>query len=236
MKRTTGKASLSLRALLVAIVSCLRAVPSPAHAATLSLVVLTKSGQPLPGAVITAETQSSQGAASAAAPAPVPARTTPSLKVIVDQVDLAFVPDVSVIPVGASVSFPNSDAVSHQVYSFSSARRFQLPLYRGKQHAPVVFDQPGIVTLGCNIHDNMLAYVIVTKAPYFGRTDARGAFAVPAVPEGSYRIGIWHPRFKDSTAPLVRTVNVGDGGEISLKLDQDLKPAPLKGHPHSWDY
>ena len=140
MKRTTGKASLSLRALLVAIVSCLRAVPSPAHAATLSLVVLTKSGQPLPGAVITAETQSSQGAASAAAPAPVPARTTPSLKVIVDQVDLAFVPDVSVIPVGASVSFPNSDAVSHQVYSFSSARRFQLPLYRGKQHAPVVFD------------------------------------------------------------------------------------------------
>ena len=81
---------------------------------------------------------------------------------IMDQVNLAFVPDVLVIPVHSTVQFPNSDAISHQVYSFSSARQFQLPLYRGKPYPPVTFDQPGVVTLGCNIHDNMLAYIVVT--------------------------------------------------------------------------
>ena len=79
-----------------------------------------------------------------------------------------------VIPVHSTVQFPNSDAISHQVYSFSSARQFQLPLYRGKPYPPVQFDQPGVVTLGCNIHDNMLAYIVVTAAPFFGRTDADG--------------------------------------------------------------
>ena len=96
----------------------------------------------------------------------------PPVHAIMDQVNLAFVPDVLVIPVHSTVQFPNSDAVSHQVYSFSSARQFQLPLYRGKPYPPVTFDQPGIVTLGCNIHDNMLAYIVVTAAPFFGRTDA----------------------------------------------------------------
>ena len=98
-------------------------------------------------------------------------------------VDLNFVPDVTVVPVGSSVSFPNSDDVSHQVYSFSPARRFQLPLYRGKPHAPVVFDQPGIVTLGCNIHDNMVAYIVVTPAPFYGRTDQRGGWVIPNLPD-----------------------------------------------------
>ena len=97
-----------------------------------------------------------------------------------DQVDLAFVPDVLVVPVHSSVQFPNSDAVRHQVYSFSSARQFQLPLYRGKPYPPVTFAQPGVVTLGCNIHDNMIAYIVVTAAPFFGRTAERRKLVAPA--------------------------------------------------------
>ena len=83
--------------------------------------------------------------------------------------------------------------VSHQVYSFSSARQFQLPLYRGKAYPPVVFDQPGVVTLGCNIHDNMLAYIVVTAAPYFGRTGADGEWTAPNLPPGKYSLRVWHP-------------------------------------------
>jgi plastocyanin len=159
------------------------------------------------------------------------------VKSVVDQVDLAFVPDVSIIPVGSSVSFPNSDHVSHQVYSFSPTRRFQLPLYRGQQYPPVVFDQPGIVTLGCNIHDNMLAYVVVTDAPFFGRTDARGEWTVRNAPPNGYRIKLWHPQLREPTKMLERTVTLGaESKEFTLKIDQSLRPAPLKGHPRSWDY
>jgi plastocyanin len=222
MNRTAAKRLLRRHAGLVAIVSFVLTIAGPARAATLSLVVLTGDGRPLSGAVVTAEPQGIR------MPAPAPTKT------IVDQVDLAFVPDLTVIPVGSSVSFPNSDAVSHQVYSFSPARKFQLPLYRGKQHAPIVFDQPGIVTLGCNIHDNMLAYVVVTAAPFFGRTDAKGVWVVPNAPEGTYRVRVWHPRLKDQSMSLER-LSVGSS-EITLKLDQTLRPAPLKGHPHSWDY
>src|SRR5438132_7382630 len=88
-----------------------------------------------------------------------------------DQVDRAFAPDLLVVPIGSTVEFPNSDSVSHQIYSFSQPKRFKLPLYHGKPYPPVQFDQAGVVTLGCNIHDDMLAYLLVTDAPWFGRTE-----------------------------------------------------------------
>ncbi len=197
----------------------------PVLAASVSLVVLKKDGRPLVGAVVTAEPES--GKAAPASPQ----------KAVVDQLDLEFVPDVIVIPVGSVVSFPNSDQVSHQVYSFSPTHRFQLPLYRGQAHAPVVFDQPGIVTLGCNIHDNMAAYIVVTAAPFFGRTDDKGGWTIPNLPEGVYRIKLWHPLLKDPTTMLERPVRIGGGSnDVALKIEEVTRPAPLKGHPHSWDY
>ena len=197
----------------------------PLFATSVSFVVLKKDGQPLVGAVVTAEPESGK----LSAPAPQ--------KATVDQVELSFVPDVTVIAVGSPVSFPNSDQVSHQVYSFSPARRFQLPLYRGEPHAPVVFDQPGIVTLGCNIHDNMAAFIVVTAAPFFGRTDEKGAWTIPNLPEGLYRIKLWHPLLKDPTKMLERPVRIGVGSnDVALKIEDVTRPAPLKGHPHSWEY
>ena len=218
MKRTGGVCG-------AVILTALLMVAGPVSAASLSLVVLKKDGRPLAGAVVTAEPESGKFP------------QVPPLKAVVDQIALSFVPDVIVVPVGSAVSFPNSDQVSHQVYSFSPARRFQLPLYRGKPHAPVVFDQPGIVTLGCNIHDNMVAYIVVTPAPFFGRTDERGVWVIPNVPEGAYRIRLWHPLLKDPTAMLERPVRIAGGSnDVALKIDEVSRPAPLKGHPHSWDY
>src|SRR5207237_63851 len=133
-------------------------------AATLGMTVQSPDGHALAGAVVTARPLDAPGKR----PAPVHA--------VMDQLDRAFAPDLLVIPVGSTVAFPNSDSVSHQIYSFSQPKRFKLPLYRGKPYPPVQFDQAGVVTLGCNIHDDMLAYLLVTDAPWFGRTDQSGAW------------------------------------------------------------
>lgn len=152
-----------------------------------------------------------------------------------DQIDRTFQPDLLVIPVGSTVEFPNTDSVSHQIYSFSAAKRFQLPLYRGKPYPPQHFDQAGLVTLGCNIHDTMLAYVVVTDAPFFGRTDNSGSWSAE-VPRGTYRVTIWHPRMHVG-AELEREIMIGDGDRaaLTLRLDKLLEPAPLANAHHSWD-
>jgi len=193
-----------------------------ALAATLVVAVQTSDGRPLAGAVLTVHALS--GSEHPAAP----------VNAVMDQVERAFVPDLLVIPAGSTVEFPNSDSVSHQIYSFSAAKKFQLPLYRGKRYPPVRFDQVGFVTLGCNIHDPMLAYVVVTDAPYFGRTDSRGSWSVE-VPRGTYRVTVWHPRMRES-AELGREMTAGDTDRtaVTVRLTKPLQPAPLESG-HSWD-
>jgi plastocyanin len=210
----------AVRVLLCAL---LCGVGVPASAATLVVHVLKRDGKPLPGADVTAEPESSP-----------PSPATP-VKAIMDQVNLAFLPDVLVIPVHSTVQFPNSDAVGHQVYSFSSARQFQLPLYRGKPYPPVQFDQPGVVTLGCNIHDNMLGYIIVTAAPWFGRTDAQGAWQGRDLPAGKFRVRVWHPLLNEPRE-MERSVDLTGDGSVEFRLAKPLRPAPLSGRPRSWDY
>ena len=85
-----------------------------------------------------------------------------------------FLPDVLVVPVGTSVHFPNRDSVRHHVYSFSPAKKFELKLYTGTPANPVVFDRAGVVTLGCNIHDRMVGWIVVVDTPYYAQA-AEGA-------------------------------------------------------------
>jgi hypothetical protein len=99
----------------------------------------------------------------------------------------------------------------------------------------VVFDQPGIVTLGCNIHDNMLAYVVVTDSPFFGRTDAKGEWVLRNAAPGGYRIKLWHPQLKEPGKMLERLVRLNvEGSELSLKIDEVMRPARIKGR--TWGY
>lgn len=219
-RRTAFRALASLAAL-----ACALAAHGPVRAATLVITVQTADGHALPGAVVTARPL--DGAPRKPAP----------IKAVMDQVNRAFAPDLLVIPVGSTVTFPNSDSVSHQIYSFSPAKRFQLPLYRGTPYPPVHFDQPGVVTLGCNIHDEMVGYLVVTDAPYYGRTDAKGAWS-NELPRGRYRLTIWHPRMRDEGADLERELTIGEGdhAELTLRLTKSLTPAPLAERPHSWDY
>lgn len=209
---------------LSAFVLSLLAGAHPAIAGEFTVTARQRDSRPLAGAVITLESQ----AANAAPAAPVAA--------LMDQVDLAFVPDLLVIPVHSTVQFPNSDAVSHQVYSFSGAKSFQLPLYRGKPYPPVVFDQAGVVTLGCNIHDNMVAYILVTRAAHFGRTDAQGRWTAKDLPAGRYLLRVWHPLLNERREVRWEvTADAGPGAQ-EIQLTRNLRPAPLTGRPHSWDY
>lgn len=157
---------------------------------------------------------------------------------VMDQMDRSFQPEVLVVPVGASVRFPNSDSVSHQVYSFSPAKRFQLPLYRGKPYPPLRFDTPGIVTLGCNIHDNMIGWILITDAGWFGRSADDGSWHAVNLPGGDYELTVWHPRLRDAAANLLFRVHV-DGGttaRVDFRSSKPMRPAPLTGKSLEWDY
>ena len=217
--RRAGPAAGALLALLSGLLGA-----ACAPAANLSVAVKLPDGRPLIHAVITVQ---SVGAKLAPA-APVHA--------VMDQVHRMFVPEVLVIPVGSSVSFPNSDSVSHQIYSFSAARRFELPLYRGKPYPPVVFDRPGVVILGCNIHDWMIGYIDVTDAPFYGTTDTQGSWSAE-VPAGRYEITVWHPRMHEQTRALVRelSIDTADRVSLALQLTKPLRPAPMEGGSPSWD-
>jgi plastocyanin len=155
---------------------------------------------------------------------------------VMDQVDRQFVPHVLVIPVGSQVVFPNSDSVSHQVYSFSPANKFQLPLYRGKPYPPVPFNHEGVVTLGCNIHDQMRAYVYVVEAQYYGRTDADGKFSVADVEPGEYTVDIWHPLSRTLKPVLEQRVKISAGGtNLTLRATAPLRLRSDSQLPSNWD-
>jgi plastocyanin len=143
---------------------------------------------------------------------------------IIDQRDKQFIPYVTAVQVGTAVEFPNSDAIRHHVYSFSPAKKFELPLYAGIPAAPVLFDKAGFVTLGCNIHDWMVAYVAVLATPYFQVTGREGHAILKDLPAGSYTVEVWQPALKGSPDNSAQQVEVGPNGANELGFTVDLKP------------
>ena len=121
---------------------------------------------------------------------------------VMDQRNRTFVPHVLPVQTGTAVSFPNSDDVRHQVYSFSPAKTFQLPLYEGTPANPILFDKPGVVTIGCNIHDRMTAYIVVVDTPYFAATSKDGQVTLPNVAAGKYVVRVWHADLKADAAAV----------------------------------
>jgi plastocyanin len=142
----------------------------------------------------------------------------------VDQVDKQFVPYVKAVFVGSKVRFPNSDHIRHQVYSFSPTKKFELPLYAGADAPPVVFDKPGVVVLGCNIHDWMVGYIYVSETPFFAKTEAAGSAAIEDMPPGEYTVRVWHPGMEPGEETTARRVTLSADGSASLAWELGLKP------------
>lgn len=200
----------------LALLACLMALPGLVPASTLRVSVHGPSGIAANAVVILDSPQ------AAAAVKPVPG--------VIDQRDTQFTPLLSVINVGSAVRFPNSDDLRHQVYSFSPAKLFQLPLYGGKEAQPVTFDAPGVVELGCNIHDWMIAYVVVAATPYHAITDASGVATIDS-PAGHYTMHVWHPEMAAGAAPYEEQVDLDAqprSRSVTLPLAARLAP-PAKG-------
>jgi hypothetical protein len=138
---------------------------------------------------------------------------------------------VTAVQVDTAVIFPNSDNIRHHVYSFSPAKKFELPLYSGVPAEPVVFDKVGFITLGCNIHDWMIAYIAVLPTPYFQVTRQDGRAVLKDLPAGQYTVQVWHPALKGQPEALAQRVDVGGGTKsllftLPLKHDVRAKRAP----------
>lgn len=170
-----------------------------AQAATLTLQIKSASGVPVEDAVVYLISNQTLR---------LPIRE-PNARI--DQVDRMFVPPVSVVQTGTRITFPNNDNIRHHVYSFSKAKKFEIKLYADTPAKPVLFDQPGYVVMGCNIHDNMIAHMLVVDTPYFAISDARGVAQIVDVPPGEYSLIAWYYMRPDLDAAVT---------PLKLKADQ----------------
>jgi plastocyanin len=177
---------------------------------TITVAVRDGSGTPVADAVVYAVSAS-------AIPSGQPK------KAVVTQQHREFLPHVTAVQVGTAVQFPNLDPVKHHIYSISPAKQFELPLYSGTPPNPIVFDKPGVVTLGCNIHDWMIGYICVLDTRWFAVTGPDGQVQLKDVPSGSYDVEVWQPRLKNSSRPRQR-VTVGGEKAAGLIFEIGLKP------------
>lgn len=196
------------------ILLCLLAAPGFAGAETVRVTVKDREGQPVPDVAVFLESQ-------VLAEERAPDGTT----AVMDQVDRRFVPHILVVQTGTRVEFPNSDTVAHHVYSFSHPNEFKLPIYKGDAHAPVLFEENGVVILGCNIHDHMLAYIVVVDTPSFAKTNEDGV-AILENPGDEYaEVSIWSPRIRDDAAALSVAVDSGQSdATVAFRLQKTLRP------------
>jgi plastocyanin len=195
-------------------------VAMQAQAADIAVTVTDDQGAPVADAVVVAVP------ADGTLRSPTKAGDRPHTGVV-DQVDKEFTPQVTAILVGTAVTFPNHDNVRHQVYSFSPAKRFELPLYAGVPAEPVVFDKPGVVVLGCNIHDWMVGYVYVSESPYFAKTGSDGRALLADLPPRAYTLRVWHPQLDSAEEATHQSVDAGLARRVDvawkLKLKQEVR-------------
>lgn len=194
-------------------------LPAPrVGAAELAVRVVDSRGQPVADAVVTAWPR--DGAS--------PASRTPVRRTI-DQKNLAFVPYLEVFRPGDEVVFRNSDSTRHHVYSFSPARQLDFVLAPHESSPPQRLDRAGVVAVGCNIHDQMVAYLYVSDAPWIKRTDASGRAILDKLPAGRYDVRAWQPRLKPGRAEPVQAVVLGDGTAAkALVFSLPLLPDPRR--------
>jgi plastocyanin len=178
--------------------------------ADVTVTVRDASGSPVADAVVYA----SGGSAGSAS------------KATIDQVNKEYVPFVTAVQKGTRVTFPNHDQIRHHVYSFSDAKTFEIPLYKGTPADPVLFDQTGVVVLGCNIHDWMKAYVFVADTPHFAITDESGSARIAGLSGG--KVSVWHPRLSGESPS--KSVS-GSGVEFIIEQKRSWRPrrAPSAG-------
>ena len=197
--------TISFSRLAAAAALCLTA--AGAAASGVAVHVTDSAGAPLPDAVAWLEPEGGN------------APSKPLKAAEIEQKGLKFLPLVTVVQAGSRIEFPNNDKVRHHIYSFSPAHKFDQKLYSGTSATPQIFEKAGVVVLGCNIHDKMVAYVRVVDTPYFAKAGANGVGRVDA-PAGKYVLKVWHFNMAGGQpAEQALQVKAGDEfGTASLRL------------------
>lgn len=196
----------------------------PAAASSLDAKVVDASGHPVASAVV-----------SLTPPPDAPAAPALPAQAVINQNFETFLPLVTILPTGGSVTFRNSDKTMHQVYSFSAIKRFAFEVDVGATSPAVVFDKPGTAAIGCNIHDQMITYVVVTDNPYTKLSGEHGAVRFDNLAPGHYTAQVWHADLAPGAKPAIGEVDVGDG-ESTLSLVIGLMPKPMASMSHMGAY
>jgi len=171
-----------------------------AAAVEVQVTVQDGAGKPLPGAVVFLDSAEARKLAR------------PMTLQDMAQQKRRFVPEVLVVTAGTEVQFPNRDTVRHHVYSFSPAKKFELQLYSGTPANPVLFDRPGVVVLGCNIHDQMVAWILVLETPFFAQGGSPfGNARIDKVPAGAYTLRVWHAGLPVGAPAYSQPLTVAEG-------------------------
>ena len=211
----------STSSIVAIIINCTLFIPLTHADETLTVTISNQSGDAIEYAVISAFPQNRPH------DSPIP-----SSVLMVDQVDKRFIAHVTPIQTGTAINFPNHDQIRHHIYSFSSAKSFEIPLYKGMPMKPIVFDQAGIVSLGCNIHDWMSAYIYVVDTPYFATTDENGQASLE-LPSGHYDIHYWHPDMDEKSDNKTQRIQLENGSsqtistQLSIKQNWSFRRGPL---------
>jgi len=196
-------------------------IPTPASAVTITGRVVGTDGQGIAQAVVFVQT--------------LPAGTSlprQSQQGVMDQVHKTFVPAVLPVMVGSAVHFPNHDQIHHHVYSFSRTKSFELPLYKGEEASPVLFDKAGVVKIGCNIHDWMAAVILVVPTPFYAVTNEAGEFTVSGLPSGTLPLAAWHELSHTKGEETIQQIRVEQdmvGVTFSLALAPARPRLPVQG-------
>ena len=150
---------------------------------------------------------------------------------VIEQRDLKFQPFVLIAPTGAEVAFPNFDDVKHHVYSLSKSNPFELRLFGKDESRHVRMINPGIVAIGCNIHDQMSAFIAVVDTAFAAKSDASGAALIEGIPDGPATVRVWHPFLHADDSQIERTVNFGSNAE-TMNLELDVRTPHIRHHTY----
>jgi plastocyanin len=157
-------------------------------------------------------------------PGPAAAPGSDALPQQIQQLDRRFAPDLVVVPVGSTVSFPNMDPIFHNVYSLSKPKSFDLGSYDKGETRRVTFPKPGIVEIYCHLHPNMEAVVVVTPNRWYARPDRNGAYKIPDVPPGKYTLIAWHK----SAGFFRKAITIEAGQDVTADFLIPLEIDPAK--------
>ena len=180
-------------------------------AAEFEITVLDRNGEPVPNVAVYVQSDDDGD------------RPETEKIAVMQQVDSRFEPDLLVVQTGTRVQFPNNDIVAHHVYSFSTPNNFVLPMFRGGMRPQVQFEHPGVVTVGCNLHDQMVGYILVVDGQAYGKTDRDGRVHLDADNPEGVTVKIWSPDIRPEQENLAQTVRAGRSARLTFLLTEELR-------------